>query len=619
PTNEKAKAETRKSRAEAATSEHAALVEIVSTAAKFDDDAVAREFIVSFDLTHALSDTAIDRLVEARFAFMEGGKQARDLRQMAEENPTFAALFGPIGLKKNFRDGVSFATEPDPVEEVTDRVEELAAGHFTRRLDAIKTALDDAPDLPAFARALLQLGAKWSPAALGNLLGDALELAALRGWDAVFQDEEAATEAGFADPDVFDQPFREQRDFIKQKRGKPTKTWTDAMRGVHDRAFVVAGVSDMALLSDFQTAVGNARTLEEFRRDFDILVAKYGWAYKGERGWRTRVIFETNIRTSFMAGRLKQMRDPGLLKRRPYWQYRHGDLRKPQNPRPRHLSWHGLVLRHDDPFWQTHYPPNGWFCSCGVRNLSDRDLARLGKKGPDPSPEPLFEPVIDPISGHLIEQPQGIDYGWDYQPGDLWERDLTPTTAMEEGRELLDNPRMAVEVDKPEPLADLMARAKPLKALEMKEGLPAEDYIRGFLSPFGADIDQGVLFEDKAGTKIPISDQLFRDRKGVLKVMKSDRARITPLLAEALMDPDEIWLGVARKKDPVDKDQEELIVDRRYVRLDQKSGLIIVFEIGERLWEAVTAYNGTTKTGKPDHKAIDRRRGGKLLYKRPKK
>ena len=101
PSNETAKAETRKAKAEAATSEHSALVGIVSTAAMFDDDDAAREFIVSFDLTHALSDVTIDRLVEARFAFMAGDKRARDMRQLAQENPVFAALFGPHDVKKN--------------------------------------------------------------------------------------------------------------------------------------------------------------------------------------------------------------------------------------------------------------------------------------------------------------------------------------------------------------------------------------------------------------------------------------------------------------------------------------------------------------------------------------
>ncbi len=142
----------------------------------------------------------------------------------------------------------------------------------------------------------------------------------------MFLDGEEAEE--FADADVFNQPFKEQIDFFRQKRAKPTKAWTDALRGVHDRAFVIAGITDTAMLSDFQTAIASAMekgtALETFRADFDRIVAQYGWQYKGERGWRTRVIFETNMRTSYMAGRLKQMRDPDVLKLRPYWQYLHG-------------------------------------------------------------------------------------------------------------------------------------------------------------------------------------------------------------------------------------------------------------------------------------------------------
>lgn len=615
PTNETAKAETRKKKAEAATAEHAALLDIIASAAMLDDYGVAREFIVSFELTHALSDTAIDRLVEARFSFMEGGKRARDLRQLEKENPTFAALFGPVGLKKNASDGVSFAAEPDPVEDITDRVEALADGHFTRRLNAIKAALDNAADFPAAARAVLQLGTKWSPAALGDLLGSALELAALHGREAVFLDGEG--DAAFADADVFSQPFKEQIDFLRQKRGKPTKAWTDAQRGTHDRAFVIAGATDLAMLSEFQTAIADAMekgtTLETFRVDFDRIVAKYGWAYKGDRGWRTRIIFETNMRTSYMAGRLKQMRDPDVLKLRPIWEYRHGETRRPKVPRRLHLSWHGKRLMHDDPWWQTHFPPNEWLCSCGVRSLSWRDMKRMGKEL-DKSPAELMEPVIDPISGKLIEQPQGVGIGWDYMPGDLWERGLVPSSLMDEGRELLDTPRMAVAIDEPEPVADLLKSAKPFKAALLEDGLKSEDYVRTFLKSFGADIDQAVLFEDKTGTHIPVSDQLFRNRHGEFKALKRNRHRVLGMMAEALIDPDEIWMGVARKVESGD-----LVVDRRYIRVDPKTAIQIVFEIGEKAWEAITSFDFTDKKGAADFAALEKRRVGKLLYKRPKK
>lgn len=481
--------------------------------------------------------------------------------------------------------------------------------------------MERAESFEGAAASILNAGAKWTPDALGKLMGDALELSALQGREAAFQDGD--DEASFAEPDVFNQPFKEQIEFFKQKRGKPTKAWTDALRGTHDRAFVIAGATDLAMLSDFQTAIAQAMekgtTFADFRKDFDRIVHQYGWAYKGERGWRTRVIFETNLRTSHMAGRLKQMRDPDVLKLRPFWEYRHGETRKPKNPREQHRAWHGLCLAHDAPFWKTHFPPNDWFCSCGVRSLSYRDLKRRGKDGPDQAPQPLMRPAIDPVSGRLIELPQGVGYGWDYQPGDLWERGLTPSNLMEEGREALDNPRMAVEIDTPEPLDELLKAAKPFRAQLLEDGLEPEAYVKKFLEPFGADIGQAVLFEDKAGTRVPVSDQLFRDAAGVLKVTKRNRHRFVAMMAEALLDPDEIWMGVARKINAADGKTEELVVDRRYIRVDPSTGLQIVFEIGERVWEAVTSYNPTTKKGDPDFKALDRRRGGKLLYKRPKK
>ncbi|WP_084366833.1 PBECR2 nuclease fold domain-containing protein [Rhizobium sp. RU36D] len=481
-------------------------------------------------------------------------------------------------------------------------------------MNAVKAALD-ASDFNAAAKAVLALAAKWSPTAFAKLLGDGLELSALQGREAVFLDGGEADE--FADPDVFNQPFKEQIEFFRQKRAKPTKAWTDALRGVHDRAFVIAGITDTAMLSDFQTAIASAMekgtTLETFRADFDRIVAQYGWQYKGERGWRTRVIFETNMRTSYMAGRLKQMRDPDVLKLRPYWQYLHGETRTPKNPRPRHLAWHRKVYRHDSGFWTHHFPPNDFLCSCGVRTLSERDLKRRDLK-PEEWAGELMEPALDPLTGKLIEKPQGVGYGWDYIPGDLWERGLTPSTLMDEGQELLTDPRMAVAIDKAEPLADLVKASKPFKAELLQDGLEPEAYVRAFLDPFGADIGEAVLFEDVTGTRIPISDQLFRNREGEFKLFKRGRHRLLAMMAETLMEPDEIWVGVARKVA-----SDDLVVDRRYVRVDPETAIQIVFEIGERLWEAVTAFGPTDKKGKADFEQIDKRRVGKLVFARPKK
>ena len=164
-------------------------------------------------------------------------------------------------------------------------------------------------------------------------------------------------------------PFQEQIAFFRRKLNLPTATWTDIWQSAHDHAFVVAGANRMDLVQDFRQAVDRAiasgSTLAQFRKDFDAIVEKYGWSYNGGRNWRSRVIYETNLRSSYAAGRYAQLQS--LKKTMPYWRYRHSDA--VMHPRPMHLAWNGLVLHADDPWWHTHFPPNGWGCQCTVEAL----------------------------------------------------------------------------------------------------------------------------------------------------------------------------------------------------------------------------------------------------------
>ncbi|SLN38243.1 hypothetical protein AQS8620_01431 [Aquimixticola soesokkakensis] len=90
PKNERAQADTRKSKAAAAEATNKAIRTIVSASAKFEDDDVAREYIVSFDITDALSDTAIEALVNARHAFA-GGEEPDPFTTQDPTDPTFSA------------------------------------------------------------------------------------------------------------------------------------------------------------------------------------------------------------------------------------------------------------------------------------------------------------------------------------------------------------------------------------------------------------------------------------------------------------------------------------------------------------------------------------------------
>jgi hypothetical protein len=230
-------------------------------------------------------------------------------------------------------------------------------------------------------------------------------------------------------------PFREQVDFFRQKINLPTQSWTDLWEGMHSRAFVVAGAMREDLLTDFRAAVDKAiaegTTLREFRKDFDAIVEKHGWSYNGGAGWRSRVIYETNLRMSHAAGREAQMADPELRKRRPFGLYRHGGS---EDPRPEHLALDGLVLPLDDPFWEQWTPPNGWGCKCKKFMVSQADVDRLGLTVADKAPDIPTETRTVGVNGpspRTVTVPKGIDPGFAYNPGTAAQGRRLPEEVME--------------------------------------------------------------------------------------------------------------------------------------------------------------------------------------------
>ncbi|KAF1009068.1 MAG: hypothetical protein GAK28_00701 [Luteibacter sp.] len=215
-------------------------------------------------------------------------------------------------------------------------------------------------------------------------------------------------------------PFKEQIAFFRAKKNVLTDRWTDVWEEAHDQSFMVAGANRIDLLADMRAAVDKAiaqgTTLAEFRKDFDTIVARYGWDYTGGRNWRSRVIYETNLRTSYAAGRWSQLQ--ALVKVRPFWRYVHSD--SVQHPRPMHLAWNGLVLPANHPWWMRHFPPNGWGCQCTIQALNLRDLKRLGKEGPDQPPPDDMQPTVVGQRGPapmIVDTPAGVDPGFGYAPG----------------------------------------------------------------------------------------------------------------------------------------------------------------------------------------------------------
>lgn len=331
-------------------------------------------------------------------------------------------------------------------------------------------------------------------------------------------------------------PFQEQIAFFRRKLNLPTASWTDVWQAAHDHAFVVAGANRMDLVQDFRAAIDQAisegTTLAQFRKDFDAIVAKHGWSYNGGRNWRSRVIYETNLRSSYAAGRYAQLQS--LKKTLPFWRYRHSD--SVMHPRPMHLAWNGLVLSADDPWWETHFPPNGWGCQCTVEGIDEIDLQDLGKSGPDTAPPTDLETVTVGARGpspRTVETPAGVDPGFGYTPGkSAWEsqqatRAATNAQAQDAAtwQPLID--RSATTQGRPAQLP-LAVAPVPLDAPQTT----AEATTQALRELLGAD---SRVF-DVNGIPVIVDAYVVG-----AQIAPSD-ARYLPLLLDALADPFEIWM-----------------------------------------------------------------------------
>lgn len=217
---------------------------------------------------------------------------------------------------------------------------------------------------------------------------------------------------------TFGMPFKFQVAALRLRLQdlRDTAKWTDIWQAEHNRAFMVAGATKAGILADIATAIDKADAegtgLEAFKKDFRKIIADKGWLLSpagqgkdGKGAWRARLIYRTNMSTSYAAGRMAQL----VAADWPLWIYFHGASLE---PREQHLAWDGLILPPDHPFWATHAPPNGWGCSCYIVGAQSMTAAKILGGKPDLKLPDNWQ-ALDPRTG----APVGIDKGWAYAPG----------------------------------------------------------------------------------------------------------------------------------------------------------------------------------------------------------
>ncbi|MBL4801993.1 MAG: minor capsid protein [Emcibacter sp.] len=404
--------------------------------------------------------------------------------------------------------------------------------------------------------------------------------------------------------------------YFGRKGLSPSYAWQDIWQDQHTVSFTVAKSAGHNILGDVFGAVKDAlnegKTFEMFRAELEPTLIKKGWWGRTEQvdpltgeiktvqlGSRRRLklIYDTNLRMARAAGQWERI--DRVKARRPYLAY------NPVNDgrtRPLHKAWGTVVLPVDDPWWDTHYPPNGWRCRCGVLQWSARDLDRRGLTVTKP-PVTKTQEYTNPRTGEVMAVPSGIDPGFGYNVGKSHLRAITPSPAS--------GPLGGVPLGlKPKPPLPPLSPVRVPASRILDDDLADRAYYQKFVNEFDLP-EEGGFFMDVTGTAIPINEHLFRDGLGSWKIKKRGRQAYTLLMADLIKKPAEIW-----EEYIFHNKRAKYILHRRYLARFQikENGKLrdgfALFEKNDDEWYGLTIFSPETLS------YIKQYRSGVLVYKK---
>ncbi|NKF51371.1 head morphogenesis protein [Shewanella sp. WXL01] len=389
-------------------------------------------------------------------------------------------------------------------------------------------------------------------------------------------------------------PFIQQINFFRNKLNLPTEHWDDIWQGSHARAFVVAGAMKHDLLNDMRKAVDAAiadgKSLTWFQTEFKNIVAKHGWQHTGSAPWRANVIYSTNMRQSYNAGRWQQ------LQQFPYWRYAHGDSRV---PRELHLKWHGTILPKDHPWWDTNFPQNGWGCKCRVYGVSQIQMDRKKLKVSQ-APNDGVRDWTNKATGEVHQVPKGIDPGFDYNVGQANLGQRLTTAQMQKWQ--------AQKADAWQSLTN-----HSWQSLNLIEQLPVVPSSTALAQEAQSINELRDTVTKAFGTEMVVpgpidSLSVYVNSESLVEHLSKDlhRSRFIPLLSEVISTPQEVW-AVFEKHIGTGKVELRL----RYIKVvkaGKNKSLLLVAQVVKGRIEAWTFI--PFKPGS----YLNKQRRGSLLY-----
>jgi SPP1 gp7 family putative phage head morphogenesis protein len=237
---------------------------------------------------------------------------------------------------------------------------------------------------------------------------------------------------------LFRLPAQEAVDYL-QRRGKLTKTfdWRDLWQDEHAQQFTVSRLARLDLLEAIRDGITKSvqgdLSRRDWTRDIKSLLQQSGWW--GEKNVldpdtgelvktvfdpaRLKLIYDTNTNMAYSAGLWERIERN--KKTSPYIRY---ITKRDERVRELHEQWDNVALPVDDPWWNTHYPPNGWRCRCRAMSMSQKAYDDAVKKGWIKTQAPAIKtrPWTNKRTGEVMDVPAGIDPGFAYNPGKAGQR-----------------------------------------------------------------------------------------------------------------------------------------------------------------------------------------------------
>ncbi len=329
-------------------------------------------------------------------------------------------------------------------------------------------------------------------------------------------------------------PPQEVTGYFDEKALRPSFHHLDTWLDEHASAFTVAKATQADVLAtirdDVSRAIRDGIPYEQFRKDLTPRLQKLGWwgrqdvidPLTGETitaqlgsPRRLKTIYWANTRTARAAGQWK--RAQRTKRALPYFLYGIGYS---ENHRPHHVAQAGTILPVDHPHWNEWFPPNGWGCNCWIRQITRSEATGLGGESDEPDiPRRTF---VNERTGETTTVPEGIDPGWNSNPGRIRHGILRRDLGQSLGGVDEATRRTLISAS---PLSDF-ARVAASGALRPKASIP-----------FAAIGDE---LGDRIGTKartVFLSADTITSHKSYARVTPEQYAT----LSQQIIDEGEIW------------------------------------------------------------------------------